>query len=80
VGKTTVVEMFLSRLAARREQRWQCVMCTCSMHCHNERKKLLGTMRCIMVIAVSERRPVAHLPLVLGMLRQLAVMAVIDTL
>jgi Domain of unknown function (DUF4277) len=33
-----------------------------------------------MAIAVSEIRPVAHLPLVLGMLRKLEVMAVIDTL
>jgi hypothetical protein len=33
-----------------------------------------------MTIAVSEIRPVAHLPLVLGMLRKLEVLAVIDTL
>ncbi|HEY7495531.1 MAG TPA: DUF4277 domain-containing protein [Candidatus Tectomicrobia bacterium] len=33
-----------------------------------------------MAIAVSEIRPVAHLPLVLGMLRKLEVLAVIDTL
>jgi hypothetical protein len=33
-----------------------------------------------MAIAVSEIRPVAHLPLVLGLLRKLEVMAVIDTL
>jgi hypothetical protein len=33
-----------------------------------------------MTIAVSERRPVAHLPWVLGLLRRLEVLAVIDTL
>jgi hypothetical protein len=33
-----------------------------------------------MAIAVSEIRPVAHLPLVLGMVRKLEVATVIDTL
>src|SRR5499427_1334658 len=36
--------------------------------------------RCIMVIAVQQIRPVAHLPLVLGVLRRLEVASLIDDL
>src|SRR5205809_416322 len=36
--------------------------------------------RCIMAIAVQQIRPVAHLPLVLGVLRRLEVATIIDRL
>src|SRR5438093_13298209 len=36
--------------------------------------------RCIMAIAVQQIRPVAHLPLVLGVLRRLEIATVIDSL
>ena len=36
--------------------------------------------RCIMAIAVQQMRPLAHLPLILGVLRRLAVATVIDRL